>query len=188
MLPITIPASGDMWDPVKEEFVQGTDETTIVLEHSLISISKWEEIYEKPFIGDGTEKYDKTPEEILDYIKCMTITPVNDERIFNAMTKENVDEVTKYIYSKRSATVINYLGKKEEEKKEIITSELVYCWMTLLNIPFKCAQWHINRLLNLIELCSIKNDPNPKKMNPKEYAAWRNAENQKRRALKRAKH
>lgn len=182
MLTITVPASDDQWDPVKEEFVPGTEETKITLEHSLISISKWEEKYEKPFIGDGSEKYDKTPEEIFDYIKCMPITPIQDERIFNALTKANIDEVSNYIHAKRTATEIHYLVEEKNKKREIVTSELIYCWMTMLNIPSKYAQWHINRLLTLIELCNTKNDPDPKKMNAKEYAAWRKAQNAQRRA------
>ena len=189
MLEIVVPASDDKWDEEKQEFVKGTDETTLILEHSLIGIYKWEAIYEKPFIGDGSDKYDKTAEEYMTYFKCMTVHPsdVSDD-VYNALTKENVQEIIDYIASKQTATVITYLVEKRNNKPEIITAELIYCWMIMLNIPIKFERWHLNRLLTLIELVSLKSDPNPKKMSAAEYASWRQAENLKRRALRKAKH
>jgi len=188
MLTITIPASGDKWDEKNQVFVEGTKETTLYLEHSLISISKWEEIYEKAYLGDGSEKYDKTPEEFFTYIKCMTIgkSRVPDE-VYDNLTQENLKEISDYIGSSKTATTITYLKTDEGEKKEVITSELIYAWMSMLGIPYTCEKWFLNRLMALIELTSMKSNPNPKKMSAKEYAAWRSAENQRRRALRKAK-
>lgn len=156
MLQITIPAS-EQWDESKQEFVN-TKEQTLQLEHSLVSLSKWESKWCKSFFS----KREKTYEETLNYIQCMTLTQNVKPEVYNCLTQENIDQINEYIEAPMTAT---YFNKDEKSKgsNETITSELIYYWMIALNIPFECQKWHLNRLLTLIRVCEIKNQP-PKKM------------------------
>ena len=156
MLTITIPAI-EGFDDEKQEFVVIAKEQTLQLEHSLVSISKWESKWHKPFIS----KDEKTLEETLDYIKCMTITQNIDPEVYNRLTHSNVNEINKYIDDPMTATTF-YGNSQEGRSKEIITSDLIYYWMISLNIPMECQKWHLNRLLTLVRVCNIKNAP-PKK-------------------------
>ena len=167
MLQITIPAV-EQWDEVKEEFIQ-SKEQTLQLEHSLVSLSKWESKWCKPFLT----KQSKTNEETLDYIKCMTLTQNVKPEVYNRLTDENIIQIRKYIDSPMTATTI-YEDKNGSPNREIVTSELIYYWMLAFNIPFECQKWHLNRLLTLIRVCNVKNQ-SPKKMSKKAIMS-RNAE------------
>ena len=156
MLQIHIPGE-EFWDETSEEFVAGP-ETTISLEHSLISISKWESKWHKPFMGQEAPKGD----ELMDYIKCMTITPNVKDEVYNRLTNKNIDDILKYINDPMTATTINERGMNNHRSREIITSELIYYWMVAMQIPFECQKWHINRLMMLIRICGIKNQPDKK--------------------------
>ena len=173
MLTITIPATEE-FDEIKGEFVY-TKEQTLQLEHSLISISKWESKWCKAFL----DKKDKTSEEIIDYIKCMTLNKTVDEQVYNCLTQANLTAINEYISAPMTATYFsaNEQGKKNSEQ---ITSELIYYWMIALQIPFECQKWHINRLLTLIRVCNIKNTP-PKKMSKRDIASRNAALNAARR-------
>lgn len=173
MLTITIPATEE-FDEVKGEFVY-TKEHTLQLEHSLISISKWESKWCKPFLAKG----DKTFEETIDYIKCMTLNKNVSDEVYGCLTQSNVAAINEYIGAPMTATTFsgNERGKKSNEQ---ITSELVYYWMIALNIPFECQKWHINRLLTLIRVCNVKNQP-PKKMSKRELMSRNTALNAARR-------
>lgn len=162
MLEITIPAM-EGWDESKEEFIR-TKEQTLILEHSLISLSKWESKWCKPFLTNDQ----KTNEESLDYIRCMTINKNIDPNIYNFITQDIVIKIYNYIQAPMTATTFNNFQQKNVDKS-IVTSELIYYWMIALNIPFKCEQWHINRLLTLIRVCNVKNGPT-KKMSKQEIA------------------
>ncbi len=151
MLQITIPAMNDLWDEQNQQFLS-VKETTIQLEHSLLSISKWESKWNKSFINTK----DKTEEELMDYIKCMTITKNVDPNVYVCLTAENIQEIVTYINAPMTATTIRDTGKSNHE---IVTSELIYYWMISLNIPVKFEKWHLNRLITLIRVCSIKNQP-----------------------------
>lgn len=151
MLQITIPAMNDLWDERNQQFLS-IKETTIQLEHSLLSISKWESKWNKSFINTK----DKTEEELMDYIKCMTITKNVDPNVYVCLTAENIQEIVNYINAPMTATTIRDTGKSNHE---IVTSELIYYWMISLNIPVKFEKWHLNRLITLIRVCSIKNQP-----------------------------
>lgn len=157
MLRITIPAVERAWDESKQEFVS-MKEQTLQLEHSLVSLSKWESKWCKPFIG--TE--DKTTEETIDYIKCMTITQNVKPEVYHFLTKENIKQIEDYIDAPMTATTFSD-DDRGVGPREIITSELIYYWMMVLDIPFECQKWHFNRLLTLIRVCKVKNAP-PKKM------------------------
>lgn len=155
MLQITVPGI-DGWDEIKEEFVTLKD-TTLVLEHSLISISKWESKWHKPFLT----KDEKTPEQVNDYVRCMTINSNVPDEVYNRLTRQNIADVLAYINDPMTATTITERGGKKFSR-EIVTSELIYYWMVALEIPFECQKWHINRLMMLIQICSIKNQPDKK--------------------------
>lgn len=156
MLQITIPST-EMYDETTNEFKR-TKEYVLQLEHSLVSISKWESKWNKVFLS----KDDKTYEEVIDYIKCMTITQNIPDEAYRYLTKDNIDQIEKYISAPMTATWFSN-EKKTGVNREKTTSELIYYWMIALNIPFECQKWHLNRLLTLIRVCNIKNAP-PKKM------------------------
>lgn len=155
MLYLTIEQT-EMFNENTNEFIK-INSRKIALEHSLVSISKWESKWKKPFLDDG-----KSSEEIIDYIRCMTITQNVDPNIYYCLTKKNIEDIKKYIEDEHSATKIYDLSENKTEKKTTITSELIYYWMLVYNIPFECQKWNLNRLLVLINICNIKN--NPKKM------------------------
>ena len=156
MLQITIPAR-EMWDERNNEFVY-TNEQTLQLEHSLISLSKWESKWNKPFLS----KESKTYEETLDYVKCMTLTQKVSPEIYTNLTDENMRDIQRYIEAPMTATTFSE-EKNTKGNREIVTSELIYYWMIALGIPLECEKWHLNRLLTLVRVCNIKNSP-PKKM------------------------
>jgi hypothetical protein len=153
------------------KFINISKDTTICLEHSLVSISKWESKWHKPFLS----KEKKTNEEIIDYIKCMTITQNIPNEVYSCLSNENFIEVNSYIENSMTATTFYSFGKCKKLSSEVITSELIYYWMVSNNIPFECQKWHLNRLLTLIRICNNKNSASnnkmPKKDVAREYAA-----------------
>lgn len=155
MLRITIPAQ-EYYDDRTEEFIV-VKEQTLQLEHSLVSISKWEAKWHKAFLG----KQEKTSEETLDYIRCMTITQNVDPMVYFGLTQENIEAVNEYISDPMTA-VYFFDGDENGRSKEVITSEVIYYWMITLNIPIECQKWHLNRLLSLIQVCNMKNSVNSK--------------------------
>ena len=173
MLQIVIPGQ-EFWDEQKQEFIN-TKEQVLQLEHSLISLSKWEAKWCKVFLS----KQEKTQEETIDYIKCMTITPNVDPEVYNHLTRENIKEIEDYIAAPMTATYFS-LDNAGKSSREQVTSELIYYWMIALNIPFECQKWHLNRLLTLIKVCNIKNQP-PKKMSKREIMSRNAALNAARR-------
>lgn len=156
---LTIKLKSEYWDEKKEEFIN-TDCGEIHLEHSLVSISKWESKWKKSFINSDKQIGD----ELYDYIRCMTKEPISLDLI-KSMDADVIQQIIEYINDPMSATTIKTNGTKRSNR-EVITSELIYYWMIALNIPFECQEWHLNRLLKLIEVCNLKNDP--KKMGKNE--------------------
>lgn len=173
MLQIIVPGV-EAWDDKKQEFLY-TKEQSLQLEHSLVSVSKWESKWCKPFLSNR----DKSVEEILDYIRCMTLTQNVDPNIYNCLTQDNIDKVNRYIESPMTATYFSE-DPNGRKSREVITSELIYYWMVALNIPFECQKWHLNRLLTLIRVCNIKNQP-PKKRSKREILSRNAALNEARR-------
>lgn len=175
MLHITIPAV-EQWDEINEQFIS-TKEQKLVLEHSLVSLSKWESKWCKPFHS----KQEKTHEEIIDYVKCMTITQNVRPEIYEYLTQENLKQINEYIDAPMTATWFSE-DKNKTGKNKPITSEIIYYWMIAFNIPSEYQKWHLNKLMTLIRVCDIKNKP-PKKRSRKErinqYAAL-NAARRKR--------
>ena len=146
MLQITIPPV-ELWDEEKQEFSM-SKEYTLQLEHSLVSLSKWESKWCKPFLT----KEPKTYEETLDYIKCMTLTQNVKPEVYGYLTRANVDDINNYIDAPMTATTFSE-ERRGSAGREQVTAELVYYWMIALNIPFECQKWHLNRLLTLIKVC-----------------------------------
>ena len=175
MLKIVIPET-ELFNEDTYEIIK-VKRKELTLEHSLLSISKWESKYKKPFLT----KDKKTAEEVLEYIKCMTITQNVDQMAYLCLTKSNIDDVTEYIKDPMTATTF-YDSSPSKQNKETVTSELIYYWMVASNIPVEFERWHINRLLTLIRICSIKNDPNPKKMSRQQVLSQNAALNKARRA------
>ena len=156
MLTLFIPGK-EFWDEKKEEFCN-TKGCTITLEHSLVSLSKWEAKWCKPFLSQE----DKTSEEIVDYIRFMTLTQNVNPNVYGRLTAGHYDTINKYINAPMTAT---WFSKEQNSRKgkEIVTAEVIYYWMIAHNIPFECQKWHLNRLLTLIKVCNIKNQPPKKK-------------------------
>ena len=175
MLTITIPAF-ECYDEENERFINFSD-TVLILEHSLLSLAAWESKWHKPFIGNNN----KTIEESLDYIKCMTLNrDMVPELAWTRITDDMMQQVIDYIEEPMTATTFSNMGKRSS--REIITNEIIYYWMFTLGIAKECEQWHLNRLMTLIRVCSEKNSPK-KKMSKNEIYAQNKALNESRRRL-----
>lgn len=173
-LTITIPGK-ELYDPVANRFIT-TQDQTLTIEHSLVSIARWESKWHKPYLSRDA----KTEEELVDYIRCMTITQNVDPKVYYALDRPTLKKIIDYMQDPSTATTIKRLDKRPSRK--IITNEVIYYWMTALNIPFDpCEKWHFNHLMTLIEVCNIEQQP-PKKKSKAEAAKERMALNQARRA------
>lgn len=172
MIEIVIPDM-ELYDETKNEFIT-TKGQSLILEHSLVSVSKWESKWHKPFLTNNP----KTIDESIDYIKCMTITQNVKPKIYSMINEGNILEIKKYIDDDMTATTFNVSSKTKNN--EIITSELIYYWMVSFNIPFECQKWHLNRLLTLLNVCKLKNEP-PKKMSRSEIISRNSAINEARK-------
>lgn len=181
MIEIVIPEQHyEFYDEKKEEFLPTVNirETTIQLEHSLISLKKWEQTWHKPFLA----KNDKTYEELTDYIRCMTLTHGVDPEIYHWIPKDVLDKVVKYINDPMTATWFrnDALIGAQKSSREVVTAEIIYYWMITLNIPVEFQKWHLNQLLTLIKVVNIKNGK-PQKMDKRTAARERAALNKIRR-------
>ena len=177
MLRVFIPGM-EFWDEKREEFVI-TSPVTLQLEHSLVSLSKWEAKWKKPFLD---RKQPKSQEETIDYIRCMTVTQNVDPIIYNYIPDDVIRQVTEYIDDPMTATWFSEdQNKKTPGSREIVTAELIYYWMIACQIPFECQKWHLNRLLTLIKVCSVKNTK-PKPLGKKGLAKRNSSLNAARRA------
>lgn len=175
-LTITIPDQ-ELFDDNKSEFITVKGKT-LKLEHSLVSVSKWESKWNKAFLS----KEEKTDEQTLDYVRCMTLTKDVDPDLYNYIPTSVMQQIIKYIEAPMTATWFNDDKQNSGAKgnRETVTSELIYYWMVALNIPFECQRWHLNRLLTLVQVCNIKNTP-PKKMSKREIFNRNRALNEARK-------
>lgn len=182
MLELILPG-GEIWDDEHERFIyyKGSEGKKIQLEHSLISLKKWEEKWHKPFLG----KEDKTYQEICDYVRCMTITHGIPDSAYDYIPADTMNQIIDYIQDPMTATWfssnVNENGTPKMGSKEIITAEVIYYWMITLNIPSEYQKWHLNQLMTLIKVVKIKNSPN-KKMSKKDITRQNAILNAQRRA------
>ena len=174
MLTLFIPKQ-EYYNEVEERFFEA-DEFFLHLEHSLISLSKWESKHQKPFLS-STEK---SSDEIFSYIEFMILDESYPADLFSRLSGENIKKINDYIESKESATIINNRNQPRG-RSETITSELIYYWMVAFQVPFECERWHLNRLFALLQICGIKNSK-PQKMSKSEMAARNRELNAKRRS------
>jgi hypothetical protein len=174
MLRIVVSAT-ELFNESTQLFTDG-EEFVLELEHSLVSVSKWESKFERPFLANNK----KTAEDILEYVRCMIISPNYPENIMARLSPENLEEIQKYIDSKQSATYFSELRSPSKGKTEVITSELIYYWLAAFRIPFEVETWHLNRLFALIRIHNIKQSK-PKKMSRTELAQYRSSLNAQRR-------
>lgn len=174
MLTITIPER-EYFDERTSEFVT-YPAVTLQFEHSLISVSKWESKWHKPFLDNKQ----KTDEELLDYIKCMSLTKNVDPEVYNRIPMKSLKEIVAYIENPMTATWFSERKGPGRRNSEVVTSELIYYWMTALNIPFECQKWHLNRLMTLIRICNVKQEK-PKKMSRNKILSQQAALNEARR-------
>lgn len=176
-MPKEIFVKGDvLWDPTNEVFIPVQD-CTLVLEHSLLSISKWESKWKVNYIDN-----DKLTDEMAyDYVKCMTMNkkPV-DPNVYKLLHTKEMKEIADYINDSMTATFFRKDENRPTPRKRIVTSELIYCWMAQMQIPWECERWHLNRLLTLIHVCSEENKPQKQKNKPQSMSA-RRAEMARRR-------
>lgn len=156
MLKIEVPGK-EYWDEEREVIVT-VDPTVLYLEHNLLSLSEWEAIYKKPFLLD---KREETQEENLAYIQCMSLNGPIEDSVLKSLTEAQWQEIQEYIKSSQTATTINSVSKKS--RKRIVTSEVIYSWMIMQNIPKEFETWHLGRLMTLIEVVSIESNPKKKK-------------------------
>lgn len=170
----------ERWDDDKEEFVYDKP-IVLQLEHSLVSLSKWEAKWHKPYLSPEPH----TREETLDYIRCMTITQNVPKDTYQKLTTKHFKEVNDYINDSMTATWFSK-QQKQSTSSEQVTSELIYYWMVSFGIPFECQKWHLNRLLTLIRVCSLKNQK-PEKMSKEAILRQNDAINRARRQKYRTK-
>lgn len=175
MLKIAIPAS-EMFDDVNQKFIV-IEEQTLELEHSLVSLSKWESKWHIPFISDK----EKTMEQTMDYIQCMMITENVDPSVYGIIAQSNLlmGEINRYIDDSQTASIV-LDNSRGGNSGEFTTAETLYYWMISLQIPFECQYWHLNRLIALIRFCSAKNAPT-KKMSQSDIMSRNKALNDARR-------
>ena len=175
MIKILLPEK-ELYDEVNNKFVY-LPSRELILEHSLVSISKWESKWHKSFLNADDKSFD----EVMDYIKCMCVEELEDENDLYRLSEENVSDINAYIQDSMTATTFSdFSDNKNTKSREIITSEIIYYWMIANNIPFECQYWHLNKLLTLIKVCSIKNSPE-KKMSTSEILSRNKALNAARR-------
>ena len=174
MLQIKVPVTPERYDEKNNLFYE-PEYKTLKLEHSLVSISKWESKWHKSFL----HTVDKTDEEVLDYIKCMTLSQNIDQDIYNHLTYNNIKDINSYINNPMTATILPE-DKSGRRNRQIVTSELIYYWMIAYNIPVEFQKWHLERLMTLIRVCAIHNEP-PKKRSKSELMSRHAALNAARR-------
>ena len=154
MLELHIPAR-EAFDDSTQTFIN-TNPATIRLEHSLVAIAKWESRWKKPFLS----RSEKTIEETLDYIRCMTISQNVDPNLYYVLTNSEIAQINEYIEDEKTATTFS--NNTPRSSRQVVTSELIYYWMAAYGLSMECQKWHLSRLLTLIRIASIENSPKKK--------------------------
>lgn len=175
----------ELYDDENEIFLY-PDRIVVEMEHSLVSLSKWESKFEKPFLTQD----EKTDDEIMAYIKCMIISPINAEEALSRFTNDHILMIKDYIDAKQTATWFN--EKPGKKSTQTITNELVYYWMNAAGVPMECQHWHLNRLFTLLRVHSANNNQaqqtnGKKKGLTSDERASRAAENKRRQEMYKSK-
>ena len=144
------------FDEESSKFVE-TSSFTVHLEHSLSSLSKWESVWEEPFLG----KKDKTEKQTISYIEMMIIDDDLPPGVFQKLINDHLQDIMNYVSADMTATKF-HLDPNSPQSRETITSELIYYWMISMNIPVEFERWHLNRLITLIRVINLKNTPKKK--------------------------
>lgn len=176
MFEVIVPTT-ELYDPKQNIFFEAKG-GKFVIEHSLVSISKWESKWHVPFLSDKP----KTPEQVIDYIRCMTITQNVDQSLYTRLDEKTLVAINSYIEDPMTATWFNNKNDKRPGK-EVITAELIYYWMIAFNVPMECQKWHLNRLLTLIRVCDIKQQPAKKMGRNATLNSYRSLNEARRRSL-----
>lgn len=179
MLQIEVPES-EFFDESSNEFVI-MEGQTLHLEHSLISLAKWESKWHKPFLS----KAEKTLEQTIDYVRCMTLNKHVDDRVYLALTTENFKSINAYIDDPMTATWFN--ERDTSSSRRISTAEVIYSQMIKAGVPLECEKWHLNRLMTLLRVCAIENNPEAKKMTREQILQQNRELNEQRRAAAKSK-
>lgn len=172
----------ELWDPVSEKFLL-VKEQSLPLEHSLLSISKWEEKWHKPMPLINNERL--SGDEFLDYVRCMTISRNPDPLVYRCITAREVEAIMAYINDPHTAT---WFGNEKSggNDKRPLTTELIYHLMFAFGVSKECEKWHLNRLMTQLRVEYEESKPSKKKT-PAEIAERHRMLNAKRRAEARAK-
>lgn len=178
MLTIKIP-DREFYDEQSNQFIT-VEGKTIQLEHSLISISRWEAIWEKPFLSED----EKTYQETISYIQCMTITHNVDPKLYYQLGKDELEKIDEYTHRKMTATTVTHRKLGSAGQGKVLTSEAIYSQMVILGIPIECEKWHLSRLLMLIEVNAIETGPKEKMPLRDQLAMQRQLNEQRRRQYK----
>lgn len=174
MLELTIPES-EFYDSKSNKFIT-SPECKVSLEHSLISIAKWEAKWHEPYLGPQKKTYKQEQ----DYIRCMLLAPLKNDFLFESIfTSENIVKIRAYLDDSMTATTFSKTNQRTSKK--IVTAEVIYCRMFACNIPMECQKWHLNRLLTLLRVCEIESGPK-EKMSKKQSAERFSKLNAARRA------
>ena len=173
MLTLRLPEVEGYDDVLGEFFL--LPQMVLQLEHSLYSISKWEQKFEKPFLSSEH----KTGQEMYYYFCCMRVDCSDEDYGWvRRLTSEDVENINKYISAKMTATTIREIpGQKRNSA--VLTNEVIYSRMAILGIPFECQYWHLNRLLTLIRVCQEM--VSPQKKIPKQELIRQNQDLNRRR-------
>lgn len=178
MLEIIVPGVEE-WDESKEEFVTSEPPVTLKLEHSLLSLAKWESKHHKPYLSSDP----KTKEEEMDYIRCMTLNQNVKPEVYGRLTVDNIMDIKQYINDEATATKFYDLGnpkanvkKSPAWAKKVQTSEVIYALMFECNIPLEFEKRHLNHLMTLIKVCQERLNPS-KSMSKSDRAKWQREQN-----------
>lgn len=159
VLDLYIPGK-EFWNSELQEFIY-TKDITLHLKHSLVSLTRWEQHYKRRFLDDGP----KNEEEYRFYIQCMTLNKDVDPLVYTVLQEDDIKKVTDYLHDSMTATTLPKQNNNRSNSEKL-SSELIYYYMTALNIPFECEKWFLNNLIILISIASIKNNPQEKKSKP----------------------
>ncbi len=150
----------EFWNSELQEFIY-TKDITLHLKHSLVSLTRWEQHYKRRFLDDGP----KNEEEYRFYIQCMTLNKDVDPLVYTVLQEDDMKKVTDYLHDSMTATTLPKQNNNRTNSEKL-SSELIYYYMSALNIPFECEKWFLNNLITLISIASIKNNPQEKKSKP----------------------